>query len=92
MASLLFLSAVAAFVLVAWWAYDNDRLGVDEPSRGLLRVKIPEDKVVEKPAATPKSRQVGPNNVGVASSSAPSPATDGRPEPRWKRSHLRKAR
>lgn len=51
MSGILFLVDIIAFVVVAYWAYANDRAGVEGGDQGLLKMK----KVVIAPAAAKRA-------------------------------------
>jgi hypothetical protein len=71
MSSLLFLLTVAAFVVLAYWAYRNDGMGANESGSGVLAMQVdgPKTKPVPKwkkaaepPAErSPLSLPAGPN-------------------------------
>jgi hypothetical protein len=60
MSGLLFLFTVAGFVLIAYWAYRNDAMGLQDCGSGLLAMRTPTAKV--KPV--PKWKKAGPVIAG----------------------------
>lgn len=87
MTTLLFLAELIGFVLVAYWAYQNDRAGANCGGEGLLKMV---DPVAQQPHANkrePKWRRTVARAPGFA---APAPRVrtalkPNQPEPRWKR-------
>lgn len=80
MSGLLFLVAVAAFVLIAYWAYRNDGMGIGEDGSGLLamRSEAPKAKPMPKWKKAAEPREAEPRQAIPAA---------GR-EPAWKRNFL----
>ena len=80
MSGLLFLFAVAGFVLIAYWAYRNDAMGLRECGSGLLAMRAPDAKA--KPL--PKWKMAGPAAIEAPGRlKAP-----GNAKPGWKRTLL----
>ena len=82
MSGFLFLFTVAGFVLIAYWAYRNDAMGLQECGSGLLAMRSPIAKV--KPV--PKWKKAGtviesPRRLGRMKAMAAR-------QPGWKRSFL----
>lgn len=80
MSGLLFLFAVAAFVLIAYWAYRNDTMAIGEEGSGLLAMRS------EAPKAKPVPKWKKAAEPRESAARQPSPAA-GR-EPAWKRNFL----
>lgn len=80
MSGLLFLFAVAGFVLIAYWAYRNDAMGLRECGSGLLAMRATDAKA--KPL--PKWKKAGPAAIEAPRRlKAP-----GNAKPGWKRTLL----
>jgi hypothetical protein len=56
MSSLLFLGSVGAFVLIAYWAFQNDAMEAHECGSGLLAMSLPG---AELPKSVPKWKKSG---------------------------------
>jgi hypothetical protein len=56
MSGLLFLFSVAGFVLIAYWAFRNDAMGLQECGSGLLAMRT----LAPKSKPLPKWRKAGP--------------------------------
>jgi hypothetical protein len=80
MSGLLFLFSVAGFVLIAYWAYRNDAMGLQECGSGLLAMRASTAK--SKPL--PKWKKTGP---GIESPRrlGRSKAAAGQKKASWKR-------
>ena len=58
MSSLLFLASVIGFILIAYWAFRNDALGLNENGSGLLAMR----DSAPKPKAHPRwQKDMGPS-------------------------------
>ena len=85
MSGLLFLFTVAGFVLIAYWAYRNDAMGLQEYGSGLLAMRRP----IVKAKPVPKWKKAGtvvvegPRRLGRMKAKA---ETENKPG--WKRSFL----
>jgi hypothetical protein len=80
MSGLLFLFAVAAFVLIAYWAYRNDAMGTGENGSGLLAMR----SEAPKPKPMPKWKKAADPREAEARPAAPAAGR----EPAWKRNFL----
>ncbi|MGZ5921463.1 MAG: hypothetical protein ACXWLJ_00580 [Rhizomicrobium sp.] len=81
MSGLLFLFTVAGFVLIAYWAYRNDAMGLQECGSGLLAMSA----VAAKAKPLPKWKKTGPAVVIEAPRRL---KTAGTAKPGWKRTLL----
>ena len=81
MSGLLFLFSVAGFVLIAYWAYRNDAMGLQECGSGLLAMSA----VAAKAKPLPKWKKAGP---AVIDGPAPLEGRRERAKPGWKRTLL----
>ena len=80
MSGLLFLFTVAGSVLIAYWAYRNDAMGLQECGSGLLAMSV----VAAKPKSLPKWKK-----TGLAAIEAPRRLkAAGNAKPGWKRTLL----
>jgi hypothetical protein len=78
MASILFLMAVIAFLVVAHWAFVNDGAGEKSGARGLLAMRDAADPDAGPPRPPPRWARGGPTEAPAATSVS-------RPQPRWRR-------
>jgi hypothetical protein len=86
MSGLLFLAAVAGFVLIAYWAYRNDAMGLGEQGSGLLAMRSSTDA---EPKAVPKWKKE-PRPFALKAHRLAGPKTDGGKKPRWNQTFLPK--
>jgi hypothetical protein len=84
MSGLLFLFTVAGFVLIAYWAYRNDAMGLQDCGSGLLAMRVPTAKV--KPV--PKWKKAGPVLESPRRLGRMKAKAEADPKPGWKRSFL----
>jgi hypothetical protein len=80
MSGLLFLFTVAGFVLIAYWAYRNDAMGLQESGSGLLAMSM----AAAKPKPLPKWKKSGPAEIEAPRRSKAA----GNAKPGWKRTLL----
>jgi hypothetical protein len=83
MSGVLFLLEIVAFVVVAYWAYLNDRAGPEAGDKGILRMKkmVAEGRPAAKPA--PRWKTVS-HRAFDAEDLASDPVIRGA-QPQWKR-------
>lgn len=81
MSSILFLFEIIAFVIVAYWAYDNDKAGVDSGGKGLLKMRTLASRVS---AAAAKNTPKWKRTLAEPSELADDPILR-RARPKWKR-------
>jgi len=84
MSGLLFLIAVAGFVLIAYWAYRNDVAGLSEHGTGLLAMRATN---APKPKAGPKWKKE-PRPAAELSRRLAGPKAGGEKKPRWNQAFL----
>jgi hypothetical protein len=86
MSGLLFLISIIGFVVVAFWAFKNDAMGLNEQGSGLLAMRASTDTA---PKAGPKwkkeARQPTLNSRRLAG-----PKANGDKKPRWNQAFLPK--
>jgi hypothetical protein len=83
MSGLLFLITVAGFVLIAYWAYRNDAMGLQECGSGLLAMSVTD----AKPKPQPKWKKTGPAAIEAPPRRDRLKAAGGA-KPGWKRTLL----
>jgi hypothetical protein len=79
MTGILFLLAVIAFLIVAHWAFVNDRAGDKSGYEGLLAMRDPVEREGRSRRRPPRWAQGGPREP-----TGEDPPTRG-PQPRWRR-------
>jgi hypothetical protein len=84
MSSLLFLIAVAGFVLIAYWAYRNDVAGLGEHGTGLLAMRATN---APKTKAGPKWKKEARPAADIARRLGAPKASDDK-KPRWNQTFL----
>ncbi len=80
MSGLVFLFAVAGFVLIAYWAYRNDAIGLEECGSGLLAMSA----AAAKAKPLPKWKKTGPAAIEAPRQLKGS----GHAKPGWKKTFL----
>jgi len=83
MSGLLFLASVVGFVLIAYWAYRNDAMGLNENGSGLLAMR----SSAPKPKPGPKWKKEAQPTAAIARRLA-APKPDGEKKPRWNQALL----
>lgn len=87
MSGLLFLASLVGFVLVAYWAFKNDTMGLNEQGSGFLAMRATDG--ASRPKAEPKwkkaSRPVAGNSLRLGGPKAASEK-----KPRWNQTFLPK--
>lgn len=84
MSGLLFLASVVAFVLIAYWAFRNDAMGLNEFGSGLLAMRPSSGA---KPKAAPKWKKEAHSAVEIARRLDHAKAVDEK-KPRWNQTFL----
>jgi len=84
MSGLLFLISVVGFVLIAYWAFRNDAMGLNEFGSGLLAMR-PSDSV--KPKSVPKWKKEAHSATEVARRLDHTKTVDEK-KPRWNQTFL----
>ena len=79
MSGLLFLASVIGFVLIAYWAYRNDAMGLSENGSGLLAMR---SSAAAKPRALPKWKKETHSAADIDRRLGP-PKAAGAKKPLW---------
>jgi cell division septal protein FtsQ len=83
MSGILFLISVVGFVLIAYWAFRNDAMGLDEHGSGLLAMR----STTPKPKAAPKWKKEAHSATEIARLLDHTKAVDEK-KPRWNQAFL----
>jgi len=86
MSGLLFLASVIGFVLIAFWAFKNEAMGLNEQGSGLLAMRASANA---EPKAVPKWKKE-PRPFTLNSRRLAGPKVDGAKKPRWNQAFLPK--
>ena len=84
MSGLLFLASIIGFVLIAYWAFRNDAMGLNEFGSGLLAMR-PSDSA--KPKSVPKWKKEAHSATEVARRLDHTKTVDEK-KPRWNQTFL----
>lgn len=84
MSGLLFLASVVGFVLIAYWAYRNDAMGLNETGSGLLAMR---STTAAKPKSLPKWKKETRPAADIARRLDP-PKASGDKKPLWNQTFL----
>jgi len=84
MSGLLFLASVIGFVLIAYWAYRNDAMGLNENGSGLLAMR---SSAAAKPKPLPKWKKEAHPAADIARRLGP-PKASGDKKPLWNQTFL----
>lgn len=86
MSGLLFLASVIGFILIAFWAFKNEAMGLNEQGSGLLAMRASADA---EPKPIPKWKKE-PRAFTLNSRRLAGPKADSGKKPRWNQAFLPK--